>query len=132
MNKKYRCMQCCLQGRGCMKSPEAFGIYKPSDLMPKLWMHGMWTRCQSCSQGISESEPRISDSNDDALHRRAAEEAAFATETDAKKMQCTKRGKALDKSTSALSSLSSMPRVRQHISDAGVRARCSKVQNMHI
>ena len=48
MKQKYRCMQCALSHKPFNKRPEDFGIYKSSDLMPKLFMDGMWTRCQEC------------------------------------------------------------------------------------
>ena len=44
MEQKYRCMQCCLELRACMKPPADFGVEKPSDLGWKLLMQGMWAR----------------------------------------------------------------------------------------
>ena len=89
MKKLYRCMQCCLQEKPCMKRPESFGIYKPSDLMPKLFMDGMWTRCQSCQQSLSRSALSSIKANGDEAHRHAAEEAAEEANTNLKRMICT-------------------------------------------
>ena len=91
MKQTYRCMQCCLEGRSCMKPPEDFGIYKESDLMTKLFMDGMWTRCQECIHEISNS-PQTTKPFDTAHQhqdRKAAETEASNRDSGKPKLECS-------------------------------------------
>ena len=45
----FRCLQCYWSGeREYMHNAEAFGVSKPSEVLPNLLMDGAWTRCEHC------------------------------------------------------------------------------------
>ena len=73
MTKQYRCMQCLLQGRQYMKSPECFDVRDPTDLYSKLLLDGLWTRCTECRESMKNlqtitSEATISEPGDTNSH----------------------------------------------------------------
>ncbi len=94
MEQQYRCMHCCLEGRHCMKKPQSFGVHKASDLLRKLFMDGVWTRCQDCcarlagaphGAGPQGAELRAAE----AARRESARLAAEQEEGAAPRTTCT-------------------------------------------
>ena len=51
-------MQCFLVGKPCEKKPQDFGVQKPSELLHKIFMDGVWTRCDECKAALpSRGDP---------------------------------------------------------------------------
>ena len=84
-------MQCCLENRAFMKSPAEFGIYKESQLMTKLFVDGMWTRCQTCAKTVTGSKPdqRNTINPKEMARRKAHEEAVKEREAGSARITCT-------------------------------------------
>ena len=88
----FMCLQCYWSGeREYMHNAEAFGVSKPSEVLPALLVDGAWTRCEHCRKEFPQAQMsanRFANANIDALLKKQALEHAASIEVNMERLKC--------------------------------------------
>ena len=90
--QQFMCLHCYWSGeREFLHNAAAFGVCKPSEMLPKLLMDGAWTRCEHCRKKIPQAQlsaDRAADADvSDVLKSQALEQVA-SIEAGMEKLKC--------------------------------------------